>query len=310
MNQVSHKLTLSLKETNQCFLFAYRIPSLPFATGVTLGISHPRSMTNAKFSFCVSVLAAVAALADGYVGYKIRAPQLDPTPDLIITLSGRGLSQHLTLNQRHFHFRPLFQEGGSSQSFSSESIKFLGKGPEAIVRPGVVLLAPAEEYHHFLRQAAVFVYAMGENDDGDYLIRGVILDQPTPFRIGEMMPTKQSDGVYNNLIFRGGDVGPTDEKEGAFCIHSFPDLGREEIGTSGIYQGGDLSQMSDPSAVKFFFNYMEFTEQELEQMLEVRHKDGDAWTSVEVPKNTVLSNDYDRGDAWSRLRNAIREQIR
>jgi hypothetical protein len=169
----------------------------------------------------------------------------------------------------------------------------------------VVLLAPSEEYHHFLRQAAVFVYAMGTNDDDDYVVRGVIVDHPTPFTMGEMMDSKPTGGVYDNLIYRGGDTGG----ESAFCLHSIDSFGLEEIGTSGIYQGGDVGAVSetDITRVKFFFNYMEFLEQELEDMLEVTHSDGDAWTAVEVPPDVVLNSEYERGEAWSRLRNAIRE---
>ena len=164
------------------------------------------------------------------------------------------------------HGKYLFGQSDESEylpapSFSSQSIRFLGKGPDAIVRPGAVLLAPAEQQDHFLRQAAVFVMDMGESDTGDYLIRAVVIDNPTPFTIGEMMPTKRSGGIYDNLIFRGGDTGSKDEAEGCFCIHSFPELGREEIGTTGIYQGGELGEMTDTNNVKFFFNYMEFTEQ-------------------------------------------------
>lgn len=205
------------------------------------------------------------------------------------------------------------QEHSSRNSYSqranklflspSPSIRFLGRGPNAIVRPGVVLVAPAEEYHHFLRQAAVFIYAMGTDDNDDYIIRGVILDHPTAFTMGEMMETKTTGGVYENLIYRGGDTGG----ESAFCLHSVDSMGRDEIGSSSIYQGGDPSQIEDASKVKFFFNYMEFTEDELEDMLGIAHQDGDAWTSVEVPPEIVLDSGYDRGDAWSRIRNAVRE---
>ena len=168
----------------------------------------------------------------------------------------------------------------STRLFSSEiensEIRFLGKGANAIVRPGVVLLAPAEEFHHYLREAAVFIYAMGTDDNDDYVIRGAILDNPTPFTIGEMMEKKSSGGVYENLIFRGGESGGQE----AFCLHSVDSLGLEEIGTSRIYQGGELDKIEDPSKVKFFFNYMEFLEQELEDMLEIIQEDGDGWTSV------------------------------
>ncbi|KAL3917243.1 MAG: hypothetical protein SGARI_007762 [Bacillariaceae sp.] len=118
--------------------------------------------------------------------------------------------------------------------------------------------------------------------------------------MGEMMKVKnESGGVFDRLIYRGG--------ESAFCLHSFPELGSEEIGTSGIYQGGDLEAMENPERVKFFFNYIEFLEQELEDMLEVKHEDGDCWTSVEIPPELVLDSNYDRGELWARLRNAVRE---
>ena len=164
----------------------------------------------------------------------------------------------------------------SSSSSSNTNIRFLGRGSNAIVRPGVVLLAPAEEFHHYLRQSAVFIYAMGTDDNDEYVIRGVILDNPTPFSMGEMMESKTSGGVYDNLIYRGGESGGQE----AFCLHSVDTMGLEEIGTSSIYQGGDLGKIDDPSNVKFFFNYMEFLEQELEDMLEIIHEDGDGWTSV------------------------------
>mmetsp|Transcript_50738 Transcript_50738/g.122375 ORF Transcript_50738/g.122375 Transcript_50738/m.122375 type:complete len:275 (+) Transcript_50738:230-1054(+) len=269
-----------------------------------------------SFFLSVSVLLLSATFIDSFISIgstiinqQLNVPAEDRDP----------LHRKQSRNQRNVgrHVKLLFGQSDESESspsswFSSQSIRFLGKGPDAIVRPGAVLLAPAEQQDHFLRQAAVFVIDMGESDTGDYLIRAVVLDNPTPFTMGEMMPTKRSGGIYDNLIFRGGDTGSKDEAEGCFCIHSFPELGRDEIGTTGIYQGGDLNQMTDTNNVKFFFNYMEFTEQELEQLLEIGHEagDGDGWTSVEVPKEIVLSSDYDRGDAWSRLRNAVRDQTR
>jgi len=51
---------------------------------------------------------------------------------------------------------------------------------------------------------------------------------------------------------------------------------------------------------------MEFLEKELEDMLEITHEDGDCWASVEVPPEIILDSDYGKGDAWARLRNAIR----
>jgi hypothetical protein len=41
----------------------------------------------------------------------------------------------------------------------------------------------------------------------------------------------------------------------------------------------------DYDRCKLFFNYMEFTEKELENMLEDPQGDGDAWVSVEVVRD-------------------------
>lgn len=195
-------------------------------------------------------------------------------------------------------------DGDDDDNYDTDTskVRYLGRGSEAIVRVGCVLLPPAEEFHHYLRQAAVFIYAMGTDDTDEYVIRGVIVDNPTPFSMGEMMEHKTNGGVYENLIHRGGDTGGED----AFCLHSDNTLGLEEIGKSKLYQGGDVEQISDRSKVKFFFNYMEFLEQELEDMLDITHDDGDCWSSVEVPPEMILNPEYDKGECWTRLRNSIR----
>eukprot|EP00980_Cylindrotheca_fusiformis_P018646 scaffold6200_cov118-Cylindrotheca_fusiformis.AAC.8 len=209
------------------------------------------------------------------------------------------------------------EPSSSSTSSSSSNIRFLGRGSNAIVRPGVVLLSPAEEFHHFLREAAVFIYAMGLDDNDVYVIRGAIIDHPTAFTIGEMLgessPAKNKDiPVLSNLLYRGGDLGG----ESVYMLHSDDSVAEsanlEMIGTSGIYEGGfnhvlSASHEFDVDKAKFFFHYMEFTEQELENMLVDPQEDGDAWVSVEVPPEIVMSCDYDRGDCWARLRNAVRE---
>jgi len=53
---------------------------------------------------------------------------------------------------------------------------------------------------------------------------------------------------------------------------------------------------------------MEFTEAELDEMLENREDESTQWASVEVPPDFVLNSDWGRGEAWARLRNAIREK--
>jgi hypothetical protein len=59
-----------------------------------------------------------------------------------------------------------------SQEGLDNGIKYLGSGPDATVRPGVVLVAPEHEYDHFLMKSAVFVYAIGLDDNQDMVIRG------------------------------------------------------------------------------------------------------------------------------------------
>ena len=204
-------------------------------------------------------------------------------------------------------------------------VRFLGRGQDAIVRPGCVLLAPKHEFHHFYRQSAIFIYGMGEAPDhsNDYLIRGLIIDHPTPFTLEEMMdhnPRIAQNPLGQNFLFRGGDKG----QEGVILLHNqhaiFADNAEEyQIGQSGIYQGGWQGAMemleSPPDAqandgsheqFKAFFNYCEFTEKELEDLLD-SEEDGDAWVSLEVPPEFVLDQDWDRGDAWRRLRNTVKQ---
>jgi Uncharacterized ACR, COG1678 len=199
-------------------------------------------------------------------------------------------------------------EGGGS------SVRFLGKGERAIVRPGAVLVAPTHEYHHFYRQAAIFIHAMGEDDYGVYVVRGVIIDHPTPFTLNEMMPDGKITGnpLGDNLLFRGGDKGG----DGVILMHNRESLGQSVIGTSGVYQGGWDAALeacangeADVGDFKVFFNYCEFTEHELEDLLK-SNEDGDCWASVEVESDFVLSEDWDRGDCWKRLRNAVAQHMR
>ena len=169
-----------------------------------------------------------------------------------------------------------------------------------------------------------FIYAMGEDEDNVYVIRGVIVDHPTPFTMHEMMPAGQAvlDGeaaddqpvatYLQNLLYRGGELG-----DAVFMLHSDQRLGeqadQELIGSSGIYQGGlEHAQANDykikPDRCKFFFSYMEFTEAEINEMLENREDKSTQWVSVEVPPEFVLNSEWERGEAWARLRNAVRDK--
>lgn len=204
-----------------------------------------------------------------------------------------------------------------SDDESSRKIRFLGSGDSAIIRPGVVLVAPKHEYDHFLMKSAVFIYAIGLDDNEDMVIRGVIIDHPTAFTISEMSPNVMGS-LSNNLLFRGGRCG----NDSAMLLHSAGGADGhvktgEMIGSSGIYEGGIVSAMeaadnglANSDQFKFFFNYMEFRENELDDMFKgIIDDDGlqDEWVSLEVPPEYVLNSDLERGEMWSILRNSIRE---
>jgi hypothetical protein len=146
-----------------------------------------------------------------------------------------------------------------------EQIRFLGRGTNAIVRPGCVLVAPKHEFHHYYRRSAILIHAMGEANDGsgDYMIRGLILDHPTPFTLQEMMdhqPAVVHNPLGNNFLFRGGDKGG----DGVILLHANAELARPQIGMSGLYEGGwqqvlEICQSSgqggSTEGYKAFFNY-------------------------------------------------------
>jgi hypothetical protein len=207
----------------------------------------------------------------------------------------------------------LMQTTGNSPAEGESKIRYLGSGDDAIIRPGVVLVAPSHEYDHFLMRSAVFIYAIGLNEQGNSIARGVVLDHPTAFTIGEMSPNVMG-GLSENRLFRGGYDG----SDTAMLLHSAggtdgPVKTDSMIGSSGIFEGGIVSAMESADAglietnrCKFFFNYMQFTEKELDNMF-AGIEDGDAWVSLEIPADYVLNSDYERGQLWSKLRNSIRE---
>lgn len=199
---------------------------------------------------------------------------------------------------------------------TSPKIRYLGSGDDAIIRPGVVLVAPKHEYDHYLMKSTVFIYAIGLDDNQEMLIRGVIIDHPTAFTISEMSPNVMGS-LSNNLLFRGGRSG----SDSVMLLHSAGGADGsvktgEMIGSSGIYEGGIVSAMeaadaklANPDQFKFFFNYMEFRENELDDMFHGTVDDDgqvDEWVSLEVPPEYVLDSDLERGEMWSKLRNSIR----
>jgi hypothetical protein len=183
-------------------------------------------------------------------------------------------------------------------------LHFLGSGKDAIVRIGAVLVAPAYEFHHYYRKSAIYIYDMSLEGE-DYIIRGLLLDHPTPFTVNEMSNDSVGESLLaDNFLFRGGDKGG----DGMILLHNHSEImGATQI-TKDIYQGGWdaalAAQNVNSEDFKVFFNHVEFTEQEIENMLE-QSEDGDSWKALEVSPDVVLNQHYDRGGAWAKLRNYV-----
>jgi len=200
----------------------------------------------------------------------------------------------------------VLQTPNRPQTSLSSTIRFLGQAENAIVRLGSVLLSPSHEYHHYYRNSAIYIYNMGY-DDGEYRIRGLILDHPTPFTLQEMVDEPPPSHLAGELLFRGGDVG-----DGVVLLHNCSDWeGSVAIGSTGLYHGGWEAAMEtqQQAGCRLFFQYCEFTELQLENMLDaVDDETGEGWIAVEVDNDTVLSTDWDRrGMAWSVLRSKVRD---
>ena len=189
-----------------------------------------------------------------------------------------------------------------------EDIRYLGRGKDAIVRLGSVLLPPSDEFNTHLRRAAIFIYGIGLDDFGDEVVRGVVLDNPTPFTMAEMSPGTVVGPLGSNLLWRGGGTGG----EAAMLLHSCGEIvGGSPIGDSGIHEG-QLQEAMDScdegetsvDQYKFFFNYCQFSPAELEDMMDQEYEDGDAWMSVEVPAAKDRLRIAFR--CWKFLRKAIR----
>jgi len=201
----------------------------------------------------------------------------------------------------------------SGEDTQEQPLRFLGKGDRALIREGVVLVAPTHEYDHFLMRSAVFIHAIGLNEYNEHVTRGVIIDHPTAFTMGEMGGGSIYGTLAHKPLYQGGDQG----NDSAMMLHSHGQSGIGSgamIGTSCIYEGGIYDAMDlvddgkmDSEKFKFFFNHIEFSDADLEGMLAATDSDGDAWASLEVPSSVVLNNDFERGDGWSYLRNQIRQ---
>jgi hypothetical protein len=216
---------------------------------------------------------------------------------------------------------------------SSSNIQQLGgQGNRAVVREGCVLLPPAHEFHHYYKSSALFVYDIGYDDDQEeILIRAVVLDNPTPFCLSEMIRTSSSSTpdssddlglLSSHLLFRGGGTDDGNNPNSSIVwFHNVPELNDEEIGeyNSGVYRGTSWrravevmeshnNEQQRHPLFKFFFNYVEFRQQELEDLLEDGSDSHDGWVSLTIPSGMILDNSYDKNDCWTRLRNIMKQQ--
>ena len=68
----------------------------------------------------------------------------------------------------------------SLYNINIHDIRYLGKGSDAIVREGCVLLPPTDEYQHFLMRTALWVYISTQSLDQCVVRRKEFIDGAFP----------------------------------------------------------------------------------------------------------------------------------
>lgn len=169
---------------------------------------------------------------------------------------------------------------------------------------GCVLVAPAEEYNHFMRNAVVFLHEWDPFAEGpdELMARGLIVDRVTAFEVGEMAPAFANTALGANRLFTGGDGS----FNSAVMIHKHEDIaGAKPVG-NGLFVGGTLSakQLVESGALpasdfKFFFNQCEFSRRNIQEMI-----DEGGWTVAWVSPELVMRQDLN-GRTWDFVRNAL-----
>ena len=173
---------------------------------------------------------------------------------------------------------------------------------------GQVVLAPRNEYNHFLRQAAVLVVEHTERGS-----LGVSLDSPTLLTIGEAAKGLLEDSeLAENRLFMGGEYGG----DSATMIHACEDVaGARRLGGSDLFLGGlaDAAKrvnagINRPEDFKFFFNFCKWAPGELDDAI----ADGRWRALTGVPREVVLDQDpfADRGKLWRTLARAAKRNHR
>jgi putative AlgH/UPF0301 family transcriptional regulator len=168
------------------------------------------------------------------------------------------------------------------------------------LKRGVVLLAQPDDHGHFVMRAAVLLFDHG-SDRGS---RGVILEKPTAFTMGE---TTGNAGPFEaNSVFLGGGDG----SDTAIMLHRYDLEGFAKYIGSGIYVGG-LKQAREmvesykakPKDFKFVFNTLEWAPGHLEKEV----ADG-RWDLVHVPPHMITEQGPELGKLWSKARNSLISQ--
>lgn len=167
--------------------------------------------------------------------------------------------------------------------------------------PGCVLLAQATDSSHFFVRASVFIFQHSEEKGS----RGVILERPTAFTMGESSP---GIGVFEgNTLYMGGDDG----SDTAVMLGKFELAGACKYVGAGIYIGGvkaatDLVKEGGavPKDFKFFFNTAEWGPGVLEKEIQ-----SGRWDVVQVPPEDILCQDNGMS-LWNKARNKLMSQKR
>jgi putative AlgH/UPF0301 family transcriptional regulator len=166
---------------------------------------------------------------------------------------------------------------------------------EPVLQQGVVLVSKPGEHNHFLYQQAVFLYEYTQRGS-----RGVILERPTAFTMGEMSP---GIGVFEaNTLFMGGEDGD----DMAIMMHSYNMTGNVKYVGAGVFVGGMKqaremveARQAAPKEFKFFFNGIEWAPGVLEREIEL-----DRWDVVEATADVILRQGAG-ATLWQRARQEI-----
>jgi len=169
---------------------------------------------------------------------------------------------------------------------------------------GCILIAPPEEFNHFMRNAVVFIHEWDSFAEGpdEIMARGVIIDRVTAFEVGEMAPAFADTVLGSNRLFTGGDGS----FNSAIMLHAHEDIdGAKPVG-NGLFTGGTLhaKQLVESGTLpaldfKFFFNQCEFSKRNIQEMI-----DGGGWSAAWASPEIILRQDLN-GRTWNVVRNSL-----